>query len=136
MVTFPIVKEVFTISVRAGAMCFMLAFSTLAGSGSNSHDLMVVLCMSFTISGIVVGVNELIFTEVSGALSMCLLSGSSCFSVTIILFILSVKNSLNSFAKSHSNWVGGNGNCLFLKRSLFVILKTALKLFLFSLKYL
>ena len=75
MVTFPIVKEVFTISVIAGAICSMLTLSNLADSGSNSHDLMVVLCISFTISGIVVGVNELIFTEVSGALSMCLLSG-------------------------------------------------------------
>ena len=93
---------------------------------------MAVLCMSFTISGIMVGVNKLIFTEVIGALLMCLSAGSSCFSVTIILLILSMKNSLNSFAKSCSNGVGGNGNCLFLKSSLFVTLKTALKLFLFS----
>ena len=32
------------ISVIAGVMCSMLALSNLAGSGSNSHDLMVVLC--------------------------------------------------------------------------------------------
>ena len=68
----------------AVVMCSMLTLSNLAGSGSNSHDLMFVLCMSFNISGIVVGMNDVIFTEVSGALSMCLSSGSSCFSVTII----------------------------------------------------
>ena len=55
-------------SVIAWVMCSMLALNNLASSGSNSYDLMVVLCMSFTISGIVVEVNELIFTEVSGAL--------------------------------------------------------------------
>ena len=76
-----------------------------------------------------VGVNELMFTEVIGALLMCLLSGSSYFSVTIILLILSMKNSLNSFAKSHGNGVGGNGNCLFLKSSLFVILDNSFEIF-------
>ena len=52
--------------------------------------------------------------------------------VSPLFFDLSMKNSLHSFAKSCSIGVGGNGNCLFLKSSLFVILKTALKLFLFS----
>ena len=70
-----------------GVMCSMLALSNLASSGSSSQDLMVVLCMSLTISGIVIRVNKLIFTEVSGALLMCLSSGSSFFSVTIILLI-------------------------------------------------
>ena len=68
LLTFPHVEEVFTISVIPGAMCLMLVLSNHAGSASHSHDLMVVLCMSFIILDILAEVNELIFTVVSGAL--------------------------------------------------------------------
>ena len=48
--------------------------------------------------------------------------------MTIILLILSMKNSLNSFAKSCSNRFGGNGNCFFLKSSLFLIFEDSFKI--------